>query len=380
MARQAVKGTDRPRAQWYWNSSYDPWSTSGKEEWTKYSDIQSEIIEEAFNGKSKTELAELDNYWINLKDSVQISKSDQNKQRPIQRVLIKRNENEGLREQRFFLPHPLKPFNHNHRSNAYTFLSLWKKGKQLSNAEIVEQAAVGIILEGKQLDEHRESQWIAEKLTAVKNKNRQEIYNCCIMLYTMECFLYKLINKALRENDRSKEKTLGPFCYILFRSWFLDANNYRQQLYRGVNTDENMVKSYNEATGETRCWDSFTSTSKSRKKAESFGNTLFTIDATNNTGIDIAPSSRYPDEEEVLLPPGTVFQIIKVKPAPETGKTYIDLKLKHDTDDDDDDTDGHPSPAASSLIVFLWSFCSLWLRCGVERIVRGGEAEDLLER
>ncbi|CAF1608397.1 unnamed protein product, partial [Didymodactylos carnosus] len=46
-----VKGTDRPRAQWYWKSSYDPWTRSGKEEWTKYSDIESEIIEEAFNGK-----------------------------------------------------------------------------------------------------------------------------------------------------------------------------------------------------------------------------------------------------------------------------------------------------------------------------------------
>ncbi|CAF1605791.1 unnamed protein product [Didymodactylos carnosus] len=328
MARQAVKGTDRPRAQWYWKSSYDPWSRNGKEEWIKYSDIESEIIEEAFNEKSKTELAELDNYWLNLKDSVQISKSDQNQQRPIKRVLIKKNENEGLREQRFFLPQPLKPFNHDRGTDAYTFLSQWKRGKQLSDAEIVEQAALGIILEGKQLDEHRESQWIAEKLTAVKNQKREEIYNCCIMLYTMECFLYKLINKALRENDPSKVNTLGPFCYILFRSWYVDKNDYHKELYRGVNADENMVKSYDEATGEMRCWDSFTSTSKSRKKAESFGNTLFIIDATDHSGIDITLSSKYPDEEEVLLPPGTIFQIIKVKSDPETGKTYIDLKLK----------------------------------------------------
>ncbi|CAF1194959.1 unnamed protein product [Didymodactylos carnosus] len=56
MARQAVKGTDRLRAQWYWKSSYDPWSRSGKEEWTKYSDIESEIIEEAFNGKDEEEV------------------------------------------------------------------------------------------------------------------------------------------------------------------------------------------------------------------------------------------------------------------------------------------------------------------------------------
>ncbi|CAF1230641.1 unnamed protein product, partial [Didymodactylos carnosus] len=49
-----MKGTDLPRAQWYWKSSYDPWLTNGIEEWTKYSDIESEIIEEAFNGKNAT--------------------------------------------------------------------------------------------------------------------------------------------------------------------------------------------------------------------------------------------------------------------------------------------------------------------------------------
>ncbi|CAF1387813.1 unnamed protein product [Didymodactylos carnosus] len=323
-----MKGTDLPRAQWYWKSSYDPWLTNGIEEWTKYSDIESEIIEEAFNGKSKTEPAELDNYWINVKNSIQISKSDQNKQRLIKRVLIKRNENEGLREERFFLPQPLKPLSHDSGRDSDTFLSQWKKDKQLSDPEIVEQAALGIILEGKQLDKHRESQWLAEQLTAVKNQGRQEIYNCCIMLYTIECFLYKLINKALRENDQSKVNTLGPFCYILFRSWYTDHNQYRLQLYRGVNIDPNTVKSYDQATGETRCWDSFTSTSKSRKKAENFGNTLFITDATTKGGTDLLQRSKYPDEQEVLLPPGTTFTIIEVKPDPKTTKNHTKIRLE----------------------------------------------------
>ncbi|CAF1120887.1 unnamed protein product [Didymodactylos carnosus] len=95
MVSQAIKGADQPQAQWYWKSNSDPWSTNGNEEWTRYSDIESAIIEEAFNQKNKIKLAELDNYSINLNDNIQISKSDQNKQRQIKRVLTSRNESQA---------------------------------------------------------------------------------------------------------------------------------------------------------------------------------------------------------------------------------------------------------------------------------------------
>ncbi|CAF1272552.1 unnamed protein product [Didymodactylos carnosus] len=90
-----MKAADQPGAQWYWKSNSDPWSTNGKRKWTKYSDIESAIIEEAFNGQNETKLADLDNYTINLNDSIQISKSDPNKQRQIKRVLISGNESQG---------------------------------------------------------------------------------------------------------------------------------------------------------------------------------------------------------------------------------------------------------------------------------------------
>ncbi|CAF1235756.1 unnamed protein product [Didymodactylos carnosus] len=94
MVSQAIKGADQPQAQWYWKSNSDPWSTNGNEEWTKYADIESAIIEEAFNQKNKIKLAELDNYSINLNECIQISKSDPNKQRQIKRVLTNRNESQ----------------------------------------------------------------------------------------------------------------------------------------------------------------------------------------------------------------------------------------------------------------------------------------------
>ncbi|CAF0778722.1 unnamed protein product [Didymodactylos carnosus] len=95
MASRAIKAADQLRAQWYWKSSFDPSSTNEKEEWTKYSDIESAIIEEAFNGNNKTKLIELDNYSINLNDSIQISQSDPNNQQQIKRVLISRHENQA---------------------------------------------------------------------------------------------------------------------------------------------------------------------------------------------------------------------------------------------------------------------------------------------
>ncbi|CAF1298923.1 unnamed protein product [Didymodactylos carnosus] len=327
-----INSADPPRAQWYWKSNSDSWSTNEKEEWTKYSDIESAIIEEAFNEKKTKKLADLDNYLINLNEYIQINKSDPNRQRQIKRVLITKNETQGLREQRFFLPPGLsKTFNTASRVDAYDFLSQWKKHMELSNAEIVEHAAKGIIIEGKQLDKHCESQYIARQLLAVREKDRQEIYRCCIKLYTMECFLYKLINKALRENDTRKITTLGPFCYILLRSWLNTKEKQTTTLYRGMNIDDNQLQSYQEATGQTRYWEGFTSTTKNHEKAQKFGNHLFIIDATRYGGIDISALSIY-DEEEVLLPPGTKYKINKVdKNQPHTCiylQLLLDLRLR----------------------------------------------------
>ncbi|CAF1307843.1 unnamed protein product [Didymodactylos carnosus] len=112
MESHAIKGVDQSRAQWYWKSNSDSWSTNGNEEWTKYADIESAIIEEAFNRQNKTKLAELDNYSINLTHCIQISKSNPNEQRHIKRALTSRNESQALREERLFLPLALsKTFN-----------------------------------------------------------------------------------------------------------------------------------------------------------------------------------------------------------------------------------------------------------------------------
>ena len=53
----------------------------------------------------------------------------------------------------------------------------------------------------------------------------------------------------------------------------------------------------------------YTSTSRSRNKAEQVGNVLFVIDTSSVKGIDVAPYSDYPEEEETLLKFDFAFHI-----------------------------------------------------------------------
>ncbi|CAF1115778.1 unnamed protein product [Didymodactylos carnosus] len=266
-------------------------------------------------------------------------------------MLINRNENEYLREERFFLPQPLKkPFNEDRLDGGYhgfikewekkkkTFLLFFKEeNKNVSNSDKVEQAANGIIFEGNRLGENCESQWIAKQLRMVKNETTKEIRKCCINLYTKECFLYKLVNTTLRENHKTKVDTLGPFCYFLFDSWSNDLENqYKLEVYRGASLDPEMIESYKDATGTYKCWYGFSSTSKNRHKAEQFGNALFVIDLTKTKGggFDISSYSCYPDEEEVLRPAGAEFKIIEVQADMEQNKHCIYLSVISDLDNE----------------------------------------------
>ncbi|CAF3218001.1 unnamed protein product, partial [Rotaria sp. Silwood2] len=66
-----------------------------------------------------------------------------------------------------------------------------------------------------------------EQLLEVKEKSWDEIALRCLFLYTRECFLYKLLNKALSEEDPSKVDTLGPFCDFLWNS--LSSENLKSK-------------------------------------------------------------------------------------------------------------------------------------------------------
>ncbi|CAF4133807.1 unnamed protein product [Rotaria sp. Silwood2] len=346
-----------PNFQWYWNSSANPWSSdTHSRDWSKYSDVENEIIEEGFTAKN--EEVEVDgNYIISLKLLIQYNKLDTNKQRPIKRVIMDPNRRfEHLREERFSLPiastatmlisttgdddnaitlkvtrdGPNFPDTYRHHIRNYDYSC------SKNVADIVEEAALGILKEGNDIGKTCEAQWLAKELRNVKHfgdniklesgsrypdyeKIPDEIGRKCVFLYTKECFWYKLINSTLRSImytvTPERLKTLGPFSFLLTNYLKEKTTTDIKTVYRGLILTNEQLQEY--IDNRLLCFTAFTSTSVNRKKAAQFGNTLLIINLdvvchyTSGVilarGANISSLSDFPDEEEFLIWPGTAF-------------------------------------------------------------------------
>ena len=125
-----------------------------------------------------------------------------------------------------------------------------------------------------------------------------------IQLYTQETCLYPMLNSALR--DHPHQDKLAPF--LPYLKLLLTGLNklplVRAKVYRGVKGD--LHEEYNNLNGRTFTWWAFSSTTLNQRLALTYlGNhdsTLFQIDAV---GVDIAAFSSFPDEQEMLMLPGT---------------------------------------------------------------------------
>ncbi|CAF0749301.1 unnamed protein product [Didymodactylos carnosus] len=103
MATGAVDGI------WYWKSNANPFSSTEPAEWSRFSDIENEIIEDAFQHNKKEVL--LDNHSIDFKLELQINKSDKTRQRPVLRKSDDCNQQFAPRETRFnIVDMPVKTF------------------------------------------------------------------------------------------------------------------------------------------------------------------------------------------------------------------------------------------------------------------------------
>ena len=89
---------------------------------------------------------------------------------------------------------------------------------------------LGILKEGRLLNQEFDAQKMAEKLRTFKSKI--DILNCLVSLYTAESFLYKLVNISLRNCDMTKVNTLGPFCWLLYVA--ISGNKEYLVVYRGM--------------------------------------------------------------------------------------------------------------------------------------------------
>ena len=262
-----------------------------------------------------------------------------------------------LREERFSFPITLAPVPSASRATnddkvalylrngqftkTYAYLEIESKEKTV--ADVVEEAAQGIIEEGARLGKEKEAQGLADQLLNVKQFGDKlltsiwtdipsQIGETCVYLYTKESFWYRLINQTLRHCETAtpkQVKTMGPFCYLLHK--YLEKNPTTDVLitYRGLTLTDEERKAFMK---ETMTFTAFTSTSKSRVQAEQFGNTLLIIDLNVKCKIGnqnqnvrcathISHLSDFPNEEEVLVWAWRVFRFIKYE--------FDSVKKKH---------------------------------------------------
>ena len=337
------------RVQWMWKANMDPFSKSEPAEWKPYSDVENKIIEETYQAGQNHAI--LDAYSIDFKHKIQILNVDSSKQRPIIREVVNRAD-QHLREERFtFTPtNPEQPF-----AGLYGWISPFVRGavkdlnitkNQLPSKDetivplIVERAVVGIIEEGKKIGKQREAEHMAKMLREKQHLGMKEVWKCCAYLYSMESFLYKKLNETMRligskeheQEWRNNILTLGPFCLLLWDNPFGNkATKLGTIFYRGANLSDQLISIFKDDCSKQdkkkRSFPAFTSCSRNETKARKFGNVLFIMTVKHAFTVDIAPFSKYPDEEEELLSPGVCFTVERVEFNKNQNKHVIDLNL-----------------------------------------------------
>ena len=174
------------------------------------------------------------------------------------------------------------------------------------------------------------------------------------MLYTQNTCLYSILNNALRDHtDVEGEKAFLPYLKLLVTG-LNKLPLVRTKVYRGIKADVHDV--YSQLENKVFTWWALSSTTtiKSLAKAYLHGSesTLFTIDAI---GVDVAAFSSYPDEQEMLLLPGT---LLTVESAVVADKGYWSYELSvwraaqqqlHDDQHENNDEDERKSDQCSTV-------------------------------
>ncbi|CAF3600529.1 unnamed protein product [Adineta steineri] len=156
--------------------------------------------------------------------------------------------------------------------------------------------------------------------------------SAAVYLYTMEWgenSFYQVINRALRAEDRSALKPW--FAYLkLFDVAVQKLPNVRKNLWRGVSKD--ITRNFKK--GDEFTWWTISSCSTSVNIIKDFlgpNSTLFLIEAIN--GKDVSSCTNYPNENEVILCPGTRFRVVS-DPLDQPPMHLI--HLQEITDDDEE--------------------------------------------
>ena len=339
--------------RWLWQSNANPWSDDEEREYTSYPPETNALIERAFlSGKQEVMIDQ--NYKIDLIENLQVNIQDTNKQRRVMRqpMSLRRENRPGDVPPNPRFHSEAKPrklsFGTDERYQGCEFINEWlveqtKGTLEIDNATLVKLAIRGIEMEAMLLPDQDEAIPFAKKAEAelgrVASKGLEQIQESCISLYTEDSFLYRIINESLRDDDKTKRNTLGPFCYLLYS---YNGRRRRQSrlpkkivLYRGERLSPEDIKEYrdNMQQGATWRWTQFVSTTRNIDVAKDFsdGNTVYVIEMNqpkaSEQGYSISSISQFSREEEVLLRPGIRFTVKKIEEGQDgyQQKIHIDI-------------------------------------------------------
>jgi hypothetical protein len=188
-----------------------------------------------------------------------------------------------------------------------------------------------------------------------------------LKLYTAETGFYKTLNRIMATNEGflKNAELIMPwalyFAGMLCRNSVLEAYRFQGQTYRGMRIRDQDLRAYQ--IGGTIINKGFLSTSRNRHIAEIFSG--WNDDDPNDrstypvlcmykiidrqSSIDLKEASEFPDEEEVLIMPSTVFRVINIQKH--SHHTKYEIQLEEETD-----------PNANEPVISLPQCPSWWQR------------------
>ena len=194
-----------------------------------------------------------------------------------------------------------------------------------------------------------------ENINKLKRNYRNETP---IWWYTCQCFLYPMLNRALRMSDVDIIIKMGFFIGDLHRQ--IEELHKEQfgghqagkilTVYRGQGLSKADFQKMKETKGGLMSFNNFLSTSKDRDVSLAFAESnasnpdlvgilfVMTIDPSKSTTpfASINGISYFPEEDEVLFSMHTVFRIHDIKSMGENQRLFqVDLTLTGENDDKD---------------------------------------------
>ena len=361
--------SDNDTSFWLYQTNVDPWDPNEIPQWAPYPNDISSNIEQAHQcGRDIVYISEM--YCVDLKNLVQQNIHNLDRQRPVCRRNAENNEesaNKSRPHERASFPYGLATACstiHDTPYHGLPFITDWllifTKGKLNVTFHSIFPALIrGLEQEGRN-ERAPNTDQILKTLNDIRDENinkresikMENLQACCATLYTKACFIYRVVNTALRDNDRTKLYTIGPYCYLLYNyvgrrynDWFSIPRHFREFfcptespsmiVYRGDHIRVETINEYKEAVGIPNIyfkWLTFVSTSNDRDVAETFGrNTLYIIEIKRYSSRDqfavLKNNTCNENEEEVLLKPGLRFQVERVRFDRDIGRYLIYLNV-----------------------------------------------------